>query len=75
LYSQASDDAGLGKVDPVPAESRGAGDIQFAAPFVDSLDGLGAAGNGWHSPNEDIELASVERAAIRTALLLYRLTR
>ena len=75
LYSQASDDAGLGKVDAVPAEARGAGDIQFAAPFVDSLDGLGASGNGWHSPNEDIELASVERAAIRTALLLYRLTR
>jgi glutamate carboxypeptidase len=75
LYSQASDDAGLGKVDAVPAEARGAGDIQFAAPFVDSLDGLGASGNGWHSPNEDIELASVERAAIRTALMLYRLTR
>ena len=75
LYSQASDDAGLGKVDAVPAEARGAGDIQFAAPFVDSLDGLGASGNGWHSPNEDIDLASVERAAIRTALLLYRLTR
>jgi glutamate carboxypeptidase len=59
----------------VPAESRGAGDIQFAAPYVDSLDGLGASGRGAHSPDEELELASVERAAIRTALLLYRLTR
>jgi hypothetical protein len=59
----------------VPAESRGAGDIQFAAPYVDSLDGLGVSGRGAHSPDEDLELASIERAAIRTALLIYRLTR
>lgn len=75
LYSQASADAGLGLVDAVPAEARGAGDVQFAAPYVDSLDGLGASGNGMHSPEEDLDPASVERAAIRTALLLYRLTR
>ena len=75
LYSQASLDAGLGEIDAVPAEARGAGDIQFAAPFVDSLDGLGASGRGSHSPDEDLELDSVERAAIRTALLVYRLTR
>jgi glutamate carboxypeptidase len=75
LYSQASLDAGLGEVDAVPAEARGAGDVQFAAPYVDSLDGLGASGRGSHSPLEDLELASVERAAIRTALLVYRLTR
>ena len=75
LYSAASLDAGLGEVDPVPAEARGAGDVQFVAPYVDSLDGLGASGRGSHSPNEELELASVERAAIRTALLLYRLTR
>ena len=74
-YSQASLDAGLGAVEALPAEARGAGDIQFAAPFVDGLDGLGASGRGAHSPDEDLELASVERAAIRTALLVYRLTR
>jgi glutamate carboxypeptidase len=75
LYSQASFDAGMGEIGAVPAESRGAGDIQFAAPYVDSLDGLGASGRGAHSPDEELEIASVERAAIRTALLLYRLTR
>jgi glutamate carboxypeptidase len=75
LYSQASQDAGLGAVGAVPAAARGAGDIQFVAPYVDSLDGLGASGGGAHSPSEDMELASIERAAIRTALLIYRLTR
>ncbi|TFW31437.1 M20/M25/M40 family metallo-hydrolase [Massilia horti] len=74
-YSQASQDAGLGVVGSLPAEARGAGDIQFVAPYVDSLDGLGASGSGAHSPNEEVELASIERAAIRTAILIYRLTR
>lgn len=74
-YSQASFDAGLGEVGMVPADARGAGDIQFVAPFVDSLDGLGASGSGAHSPNERLELASMQRAAIRTAILIYRLTR
>ena len=59
----------------MPAGLRGAGDIQFVAPYVDSLDGLGATGSGAHSPDEDLELASIERATIRTAILLYRLTR
>jgi glutamate carboxypeptidase len=74
-YSRASSDAGLGEVGAVPAEARGAGDIQFVAPWVDSLDGLGASGSGAHSPDEKLELGSIERAAIRSAILIYRLTR
>jgi len=74
-YSRASEDAGLGPIGAVPPESRGAGDVQFAAPFVDSLDGLGAGGGGAHSPNESLDVASIERSAIRAALLIYRLTR
>lgn len=74
-YSRASQDAGLGAVAALPAEARGAGDIQFAAPYVDSLDGLGASGKGAHSPDEDLEIASIERGAIRAAILIYRLTR
>jgi glutamate carboxypeptidase len=74
-YSQASSDAGLGEIPALPPGQRGAGDIQFVAPLVDSLDGLGAAGNGAHSPDEDLEIASIERATIRTAILIYRLTR
>jgi len=75
LYSQASSDAGLGRVEALPPGQRGAGDVQFVAPLVDSLDGLGASGRGSHSPDEDLELASIERGAIRAALLIYRLTR
>ena len=75
IYSQASSDAGLGSIDPLPPGQRGAGDIQFVAPYIDSLDGLGATGEGAHSPNENLYLPSIERATIRTALLIYRLTR
>lgn len=75
VYSRASQDAGLGPVGALPAEARGAGDIQFVAPLVDSLDGLGASGNGAHSPNEDLDVGSLERGAVRAALLIYRLTR
>jgi glutamate carboxypeptidase len=74
-YSQASQDAGLGPIGAVPPEMRGAGDIQFVAPVIDSLDGLGAGGGGAHSPNEDLDVASIERSAIRAALLIYRLSR
>ena len=71
----ASSDAGLGEIPALPPGQRGAGDIQFIAPMIDSLDGLGVAGNGAHSPDEDLEIASLERATIRSALLIYRLTR
>ena len=75
VYSQASSDAGLGEMPALPPGQRGAGDVQFVAPLLDSLDGLGATGSGAHSPDEDLEIASIERATIRTAILLYRLTR
>ncbi|MFL6710992.1 MAG: M20/M25/M40 family metallo-hydrolase [Massilia sp.] len=74
-YSKASADAGLGPIAALPAGLRGAGDVQFVAPFIDALDGLGATGRGAHSPEEDLEIASIERATVRTAILLYRLTR
>jgi len=74
-YSKASDDAGLGKVPALPPGERGAGDVQFAAPYVDSLDGLGAGGRGSHSPDEELDIPTIERSTIRAALLIYRLTR
>ncbi len=75
LYAQASEDAGLGKIELTAPSTRGAGDIQFVAPFVDCLDGLGASGGGSHSPNEYLHSESIERNAIRAALLMTRLTR
>lgn len=75
IYSKASADAGLGPIAALPPGLRGAGDIQFAAPYADSLDGLGAIGRGAHAPGEDLDIRSIEQGAIRTAILLYRLTR
>lgn len=74
-YSRASDDAGLGPIVAFPPGQRGAGDVQFVAPIVDSLDGLGASGGGAHTPDEWLEIASIERGAVRAAMLIYRLTR
>ncbi|OYU75589.1 MAG: peptidase M20, partial [Burkholderiales bacterium PBB5] len=43
-YSQISRDLGYGAVIAGKPESRGAGDVQFAAPYTPALDGLGATG-------------------------------
>jgi glutamate carboxypeptidase len=75
MYSKASEDAGFGPIGRGDPQSRGAGDVQFIAPYVDCLDGLGAGGNGAHTVNEDLDPASIERGTIRAAILLYRLTR
>jgi glutamate carboxypeptidase len=75
MWSQASQDAGLGPIEALPPGDRGAGDVQFVAPYVDSLDGLGATGSRSHSPDEDLEIASIERASIRAAIAIHRLTR
>ena len=74
LYSKASQDASLGRIDILDPSLRGAGDIQFAAPHTVGIDGLGAQGRGSHTDDEDLEIASLERGAIRAALLIYRLT-
>ena len=74
-YSEASVDAGLGRIQGRASSQGASGDIQFAAPFVDCLDGLGTTGRGSHSDEEEMDIASVERATIRAALLLHRLTR
>ena len=74
LYSKASQDAGLGRIDILDPSLRGAGDVQFVAPYTVGIDGLGAQGRGAHTDDEDLEIASIERGAIRAALLIYRLT-
>ena len=75
LYSKTSQDAGFGTMVAFDPSARGAGDIQFIAPFIPGIDGLGAAGGGSHTDDEDVEIASIERGAIRAALFIYRLTR
>ena len=74
IYSQASVDAGLGRIGIVDPSQRGAGDVQFVAPYTVGIDGLGAQGRGAHTDDEELEIASIERGAVRAALLIYRLT-
>lgn len=73
LYSEVSEDLGYGPVDAYDPVSRGAADISFVAPDVDGIDGLGAWGEGAHSPQESLSLTSLVPAAQRAAVLLHRL--
>ncbi len=75
LYSKASADAGLGSIEALPPGERGAGDVQWVAPYLDTLDGLGTTGSGSHTEREQLEIPSIERGAIRAAVAIYRLTR
>jgi glutamate carboxypeptidase len=62
----------IGDLDPM---LRGAGDISFVAPYVDSLSGLGANGSGAHAAGESVDLARLPIQAKRAALLIYQLIR
>lgn len=73
--SKISVDAGYNSVEATEPGARGAADISFVAPYVDGLDGLGIEGTGAHSLNEEADLRSIERATVRAALLIHRLTR
>jgi glutamate carboxypeptidase len=73
-YGAVSRTLGYGDVTAVDPERRGTGDVSFVAPYVDALDGLGAIGDGVHSPAERIDLASLARQTRRAAVLLHRLT-
>ena len=74
-YSKASIDAGLGPIGAMDPANRGAGDVQFVASYIPAVDGLGASGAGAHTDFEEVEVASIERGAIRAAIMIYRLTR
>ena len=54
---------------------RGAADISFVAPYSDGLAGMGAYGDGGHTPHESLNLDSIPIAIQRAAILIYRLSR
>ena len=64
--------AEMGELDPL---KRGAGDISFVAADVDGLVGLGAGSDGDHTPEETVDLASMDRQAKRAAILMTRLSK
>lgn len=69
-----SRDLGLPEMAALDPLKRGAADISFVAPFVDSLAGLGAYSTGDHGPDETVDLPSIARQATRAAILMSRLS-
>src|SRR3546814_7310806 len=68
-------DLGLAEMAALDPLKRGAADISFVAPHVDSLAGLGAYSTGDHGPEETVDIPSIGRQATRAAILMSRLAR
>ena len=62
-----------GEVLPYDPGKRGAADVSFVADYVDALDGLGTMGEGAHTPQETVNLKTMEALTSRTAIFIYRL--
>ncbi len=73
VLNQVSLDLGQGEVLAYDPGKRGAADTSFVAEYVDCLDGLGTMGSRAHTPEETVNLNTVEALTQRTALLIYRL--
>ncbi len=71
--NKVSQDLGQGEVLAYDPGKRGAADTSFVADYVACLDGLGTMGKGAHTPQESVNLNSIEALTKRTALLIYRL--
>jgi glutamate carboxypeptidase len=71
--SQVSQDLGQGEVTAYDPGRRGAADVSFVAEYVACLDGLGSMGSGAHTPEETVNLKTLEMLTQRTAILIYRL--
>jgi len=75
ILSEVSQDLGFGPVSGYDPGRRGSADISFVADYTDGLDGLGTMGNGAHTPQETVNLKTMNALIQRAALLIYRLTR
>lgn len=71
--NQVSLDLNQGEVVAYDPGRRGAADTSFVAEYVDCLDGLGTMGTGAHTPQETVNLNTIEALTKRTAILIYRL--
>jgi glutamate carboxypeptidase len=72
-YDSASRALGYPPVRAMDAANRGAGDLSFVAPYIPGLDGMGALGTGAHSPQELVNLPTLEMQTARAAVLMVRL--
>ncbi|HFB65747.1 MAG TPA: M20 family peptidase [Aeromonadales bacterium] len=74
MYSEVSEELGLGKVKAVNPRNAGAADISFvAADVCMALDGLGLMGSGGHTVREVADMATLKTQLQRVTLLLFRL--
>lgn len=73
VLNQVSLDLNQGEVEAYDPGRRGAADVSFVAEYVNCLDGLGTMGNGAHTPEETVNLNTIEELTKRTAILIYRL--
>lgn len=73
--NQVNADLGLPAMRELDPAKRGAADSSFVAADVDVLAGLGAAGTGAHAEGETLDLTSIPRQALRSAVLIERLVR
>ncbi len=67
-------DLGLPEMAEYDPARRGAADSGFVAQDVDTLGGLGAAGDGAHAEGEWVDLGSLVRQPQRAAVLISRLS-
>jgi glutamate carboxypeptidase len=74
LLNTVNRDLNFESMEPLPPARRGAGDVSFVAPYLDSISGLGSLGRNAHIAGETIDLARQPIQAKRTALLVFRLT-
>jgi glutamate carboxypeptidase len=74
-FSLINEELGRGPMPALDPSRRGAADVSFVAPYTDALAGLGAIGEGGHTPNESLELDSMPLAIKRAAILINRLSR
>jgi len=74
-FSRINEELGRGPMPALDPSRRGAADVSFVAPYTDALAGLGAIGEGGHTPNESLELDSMPLAIKRAAIMIYRLSR
>jgi glutamate carboxypeptidase len=73
--SRINEALGRGPMSELHPLRRGAADISFVAPYTDGLAGMGALGDGGHTPDESLDLSSMSLAIKRAAVLIYRLNR
>ncbi len=73
ILNTVSLDLKQGEVLAYDPGKRGAADTSFVAEYVDCLDGLGTMGSGAHTPQETVNLNTIEALTKRTAILIYRL--